>query len=195
MSAAALAVSSTPVNNQDMRRSVVVRDRTPFGRFADAGAGARSTVGAMTADASLQQRFGLTVTPENVLGVRAVVLQEAQDLQHMLSTEEERAGLPPLGQDLVSKDMSREFNQATKQLLDRANQHIDSLKALGEELAASARAYGHAESEIKSSFESAARSAASQISPTFLHAAGIGATAARPRAGTFGELLAGGRSD
>jgi hypothetical protein len=147
----------------------------------------------MTAEPSLLQRFGLTVTPQNVLGVRAVVLQEAQDLDGLLNSERERATLPPLGQDLVSKDMSSEFNLVTEQLLDRAKQHIDTLKALGDELAAAARDYGRAEAEIKLSFgPGAIPTAASRVPPTFLDAAGMGANAARPPARSLGELMAGG---
>ena len=150
-------------------------------------------VGAMTAEPSLQRRFGLTVTPQNVLGVRAVVLQEAQDLHDMLKSESEQVILPKLGWDPVSRDMAAAFNPLTQQLLDRAKRHIETLKDLGNELAASAREYGHAESEIRSSFApGAGLTAASQLSPTFLHAAGMGVIGDKRSPTTVGEILLGG---
>ncbi|HTK66661.1 MAG TPA: hypothetical protein VL595_30080 [Pseudonocardia sp.] len=149
----------------------------------------------MTADAPLQQRFGLTVTPQNVLGVRAVVLQEAQDLEKTLRTEREQVALPPLGRDLVSNDMSSAFNEATDQLLKRASEHVAALFKLGDELAATAREYGCTEADITTSFsENSPRTAASQVSPTFREIAGMGTTSARPAAQTISHLLTGGPS-
>jgi hypothetical protein len=60
------------------------------------------------------------VTPENVLGVRAIILEEAHGLQAALWQEERIVWLPKLGEDPVSKDMKREFNLVTKALMDRA---------------------------------------------------------------------------
>jgi hypothetical protein len=129
-----------------------------------------------------------------VLGVRAVVLQEAQDLDKMLRIERERVELPPLGDDPVSKDMSREFNAVTKQLLDRAQQHVGSLFGLCDELAATAQTYGRTESDIEASFgPNLPRTTASRVSPAPLEAIGMGATAARPPAQSFGVLITGGQ--
>jgi hypothetical protein len=146
----------------------------------------------MTAEPSLLQRFGLSVTPQNVLGVRAVVLQEAQDLQDRLQAERERVMLSPLGADPISKDMSVAFNEVTVQLLTRANEHVVSLFKLGEELGTTARAYGHTDAEIAAAFDpGSSRTAASQISPTLLEAVGMGVTADRPFAQSVGGLLSG----
>lgn len=141
--------------------------------------------------ASYAQRFGLTVTPENVLGIRAVVLDEAHDLQDMLWQEERNVWMPQLGDDPVSRDMMREFNLVTKSLLDRAHQHVDSLIALGNELAATARAYGHTEDQIKASFES---TAVSHLSPLFKQMAGLKPASARPASSAWQDLVTGGRA-
>ena len=149
----------------------------------------------MTADAPLQQRFGLIVTPQNVLGIRAVVLQEAHDLDKVLRVESEQLSLLPLGGDPVSPDMSSAFNEVTQQLLARANQHIDSLFALGAELGATAQTYGHTEAGIEASFKpGSSRTDASRLSPVMSHAAGMGTTATRPSPGSITDLLVGGRS-
>ena len=146
----------------------------------------------MTAEPSLQQRFGLQVTPQNVLGVRAVVLQEAQDLQDLLKNELEQTYLPALGGDLVSADMSAAFNEATVQLLARAKDHIKSLFDLGDELRASANAYGHTEAEIDASFShDSARTSASRLSPMLREVAGMGRSTARPSAQTTRDLITG----
>lgn len=147
----------------------------------------------MTADAPLQQRFGLTVTPQNVLGVRAVVLQEAHDLFEMLRSEREQVVLTQLGGDPVSLDMSGAFNPVTDQLIQRAQRHIDSLKELGEELADTARGYGHTEADISASFgPRSLRSMASQVSPNLLQATGMGAATSKPSAQRLSDVMTGG---
>lgn len=137
------------------------------------------------------QRFGLTVTPENVLGVRAIILEEAHGLQAALWQEERIVWLPKLGEDPVSKDMKRELNLATKALMDRAHAHIDSLFALGEELAATARAYGHTEEQIKASF---GRTEVSGLSPLFKRVAGLNTASASRPASPWQNLIAGARA-
>jgi hypothetical protein len=127
------------------------------------------------------------------LGVRAVVLQEAQDLQDMLNNEQEQVILQRLGVDPVSRDMSEGFNLGTQQLLERARRHIDTLKALGDELAASATEYGHAETDIKSSFVPGLEPvAASKVTPVLLQAAGMGVDGDRSSPRTIDGLLTGG---
>lgn len=147
----------------------------------------------MTAESSLQQRFGLTVTPQNVLGVRAVVLQEAQDLDALLENEGKSAMLPHLGTDPVSRDMSEAFNAVTTQLVNRALEHVAALFALGEELGATARAYGHLEADIKASLEDQSASAASRLSVPFRQFAGMSATVTQPSSMTLGGLMSGGQ--
>ncbi|HEY9415353.1 MAG TPA: hypothetical protein VIQ30_11385, partial [Pseudonocardia sp.] len=132
--------------------------------------------------------FGLTVTPENVLGVRAVVMQEATDLQNMLRREERNAILPRLGGDPVSGDMSAAFNVVTHGLFARAREHIDSLFALGEELAATARSYGETEDEVAASF---ARTEVSKVPTPLRQLAGLSAAASRPMPTTLGQLFGG----
>jgi hypothetical protein len=132
--------------------------------------------------------FGLTVTPENVLGVRAVVMQEATDLQNMLRGEEQYLTLPALGRDPVSGDMSPAFNAVTHGLLARARDHITSLFALGEELAATARSYGLTEGDIAASL---ARTEVSKIPAPLRQLAGLSAAASRPIPTTAGPLFGG----
>lgn len=152
-------------------------------------------MGVLTAEASYLQRFGLTVNPQNVLGVRTVVLQEAHDLEKMLNAERERALLPPLGGDPVSFDMSAAFNEVTLQLLVRAKEHVASLFELCDELAATAREYGRVDADIAASFGSGSpRTAAGTVPPLLRQVTGMSATAARPPARSIAEILGGGRS-
>jgi hypothetical protein len=149
----------------------------------------------MTAESSLQQRFGLTVTPQNVLGVRAVVLQEAQDLDKMLRDEREQAILQELGRDPVSRDMASAFNEVTMPLLARADEHVAALFELGDELAAAAKAYGHTEDDIAASLTPRSlHTRVSQLSTPFREVAGLSQSASRLQPGTVSELLTGGRS-
>jgi hypothetical protein len=148
----------------------------------------------MTTAASYLQRYGLIVNPENVLGIRAVILQEAHDLGDMLEAGRDRVMLPPLADDPVSKDMSLAFNEVTKQILAQAKEHVASLFDLCDELAATAREYGRAETDITASFgPSTPPTAASALPPAVLKLAGLGAPAARPQPQSIAEALAGGR--
>lgn len=100
-------------------------------------------------------RYGLTVNVANVLGIRAVILEEAEELdkavQHFRRLHPN--GMPELGGDPVSKDAAKGFTEVTERLLARGQAHIDGLFALGDELAAAARDYGHNEQAITTSFQ------------------------------------------
>lgn len=145
----------------------------------------------MTASAGPSARnFGLTVTPENILGVRAVVLQEATDLKETLDYETQYAMRPALGGDPVSGDMSVAFNPITHELMGQAREHIKSLFALCEELAATARSYGHTEADITASL-GRPTSARSPPSPPLRQLAGLSASASRPAPTTTGQLFGG----
>jgi len=97
---------------------------------------------------------GLRVTPETVLGVRAVIMEEVTLLR--LSVRNFRRGhgqMPSLGGDPVSPYAARGFNEVTEQLLAQCEKHIQGLQAIGDELAAAAKAYGMTEMEITDSFD------------------------------------------
>lgn len=136
----------------------------------------------------LAHRFGLTVTPENILGVRAVVLQEATDLKETLDYETQYAMLPALGGDPVSGDMSAAFNPVTRELLGHAREHIKSLFALCEELVATARSYGHTEAAITASL---GQTEVSKVSAPLRQLAGLSASASRRGPITTGQLFGG----
>lgn len=111
-------------------------------------------------------RYGLTVDAANVLGVRRVILEEAEALQAAVRQfkRDHGAGMPLLGGDPVSRDAARGFTEVTNQLLARGQAYIDELTRLGEELGSAARAYGHSERAISGSFRVDPQARASGLS-------------------------------
>jgi PE family len=112
---------------------------------------------------------GLRVTPETVLGVAQVVMEEVNRLrQSMWRFQFAHQGMPELGSDPVSKAAAPAFTEATTRLVRRCQSSIDELAKVGDELTQAARAYGKSEDEIKATFDAATKVAysASPVPPS-----------------------------
>ena len=103
------------------------------------------------------ERFGFGVTPENVLGIQQVILEEVMRLRASVQTFKNKfqQGMPVLGGDPVSPFASKGFNEATDILLAKCQQDIDGLNEVAAGLADAARAYGKSETEIQASITAA----------------------------------------
>ena len=95
----------------------------------------------------------LQVTPDNVLSVRKVLLEEADRLiRSAKPTATPVVGL--CGGDPLSRDAQAAFNDRIERLLRTCAQHGNELKSAGAALAATARHYGYTEEQIEASLRS-----------------------------------------
>ena len=103
------------------------------------------------ATASSFDALGMSVTPENVLGVHAVIQREVQRLKTAVNRfkHDQSEGMPLLGEDPVSPYAARGFTEVTEQLLRGCEADIDDLQRLADGLARAAREYGRTEAEIE----------------------------------------------
>jgi len=110
---------------------------------------------AAEAKAAAFDRFGLQVTPANVLGVYGVIMEEVTQLTASVQAFQtgNLEGMPDLGSDPVSRPAARGFNETTSQLLAKCRADIDDLRSLGSGLAEAARAYGKTEEQVKAAFD------------------------------------------
>jgi hypothetical protein len=99
--------------------------------------------------------LGLTVTPENVLEVRKVLLAEADRLWRGLDVEGRRCRVDLCGGDPVSYDAMHAFNHRIEAFLDTVRARVQSLRNAAEVLADAARRYGRTEEQVSRSFTSA----------------------------------------
>jgi hypothetical protein len=98
----------------------------------------------------------LQVTPENVLDVRKVLLQEAERLlNHAQRATAQSQFVGLCGGDPVSQQASLAFNQRIALLVEQCREYGNQLKFAGESLNAVAENYGYSEQQIESSFRSA----------------------------------------
>jgi uncharacterized protein YukE len=105
------------------------------------------------ATASSFDALGMSVTPENVLGVHAVIQQEVRRLKKAVERfkSDHGDGMPLLGEDPVSPYAAKGFTEVTDQLLRSCEADIDDLRRLADGLAQAAREYGRTEAEIEAS--------------------------------------------
>jgi hypothetical protein len=119
------------------------------------GLGQRAMAGRTGPDAAAKaavfDHLGLQVTPANVLGVYAVIMQEVARLEASVQRfqNDYGQGMPLLGGDPVSLHASRGFTEVTNQLLGNCQTDIDDLQRLGDGLVEAARAYGKTEEQIR----------------------------------------------
>jgi hypothetical protein len=108
----------------------------------------------VAAKAAAFDRLGLQVTPANVLGIYAVIMQEVSRLGMSLQLfqADHGEGMPRLGADLVSVPAARGFTRATRELLARCQADVNDLSQVASGLAHAARSYGKTDEEIKSAF-------------------------------------------
>jgi hypothetical protein len=98
--------------------------------------------------------FGMKVSPENILGLYAVVMEEVRRLELSLMNFQMRHQIAPkLGNDPVSAPAAAAFQEVTSQLLANCRRAIKELQTVAEGLARTARAYGNSEAQIKASFD------------------------------------------
>ena len=123
------------------------------------GLGQRAMAGRTGPDAAAKaaafDHLGLQVTPANVLGVHAVIMQEATRLQASVQVfkSDHGQGMPLLGGDPVSPHASRGFTELTNQLLARCETDIADLFRVADQLAKAAREYGKTEEQVKEAFD------------------------------------------
>jgi hypothetical protein len=108
----------------------------------------------VAAKAAAFDRLGLQVTPANVLGIYAVIMEEVSRLSASMQmfTLDHGEGMPSLGEDLVSRPAARGFTEATRRLLVKCETDIRDLNRVGDGLVEAARAYGKAEEHIQAVF-------------------------------------------
>jgi hypothetical protein len=96
------------------------------------------------------------VTPENVLGMYAVVLEQVTRLQASLAHFKRQygEGMPLLGNGHpVSKPFKESFDASTAKLVDLCQGDINNLREVANGFADAARAYGKTEEDIQASFD------------------------------------------
>ena len=113
---------------------------------------------AAQAKAAAFDRFGLQVTPANVLGIYGVIAEEAARLNGAIQMfkVDHGQGMPRLGGDPVSQPAAAGFTEATDQLVEKCRADVDDLERLAAGLAAAARAYGNSEEQITAAFDPSA---------------------------------------
>jgi hypothetical protein len=110
----------------------------------------------MSAQPASFDAYGLQVNVTNVLGIRAVIMDEVARLNTSLRRfrEDHSAGMPVLGGDPVSPYAAQGFTEVTNQMLASCQADINELAQLGESLAQAARSYGLTEQQITDSLTS-----------------------------------------
>lgn len=115
----------------------------------------------------------LQVNPENVLGIRKVLIEEAVQLEQALKDATDAPPPPPLlgrqGQpgygvwvgrcsdDPISGPAQVSFNRKIAEVVQNCRAYIDGLALAGEQVGAAAKLYGFTEDEIQSNFKSFSR--------------------------------------
>jgi len=109
----------------------------------------------VAAKAAAFDRLGMQVTPANVLGIYAVIMEEVSRLKTAIQmfTLDNGEGMPPLGGDLVSLPAARGFTEATRRLLAKCETDIRDLNRVSEGLVEAAQAYGKTEEHIQAVFD------------------------------------------
>lgn len=102
----------------------------------------------------------MNVTPENVLQARALILAEAQSFMEHLNGKFLRPGAQMVGLcggDPISRDAQELFNNKIREnAVSPAQQYVQRLQKVADQLADTARAFGITEELIAASFRPAA---------------------------------------
>lgn len=142
------SVETAPSAGSAQLGSAPMVDLSDLGRSA-AGQNTSPAVRQLAADLN---HLGAQVTPENVLGVRNVLLGEWTRLTEGMVRYGFAIHIGLCGKDPVSPTAQTAFNRAIDAHRDHAFQYVGALRAAAEALGETARAYGHAENEIARSF-------------------------------------------
>lgn len=96
----------------------------------------------------------MQVSPENILGLYAVVMEEVTRLElSLVNFRMHHQMAPKPGSDPVSGPAAAGFQELTSELLARCRTSIRELHTVADGLANAARTYGHSEMQIKASFD------------------------------------------
>jgi len=123
------------------------------------GLGQRALAGRQGPDVAARaaafDQLGMQVTPANVLGIYSVIAEEAARLNGAIQMfrMDNFDGMPELGGDPVSTPAAKGFTEATNQLVAKCQADVGDLQSVAAGLAATARAYGNSEEQIKASFD------------------------------------------
>jgi hypothetical protein len=99
-----------------------------------------------SAQAALAYFGGMAVSPDNVLALYTVIMEEVRRLElSLMNFQMRHQAAPKLGGDPVSGP--------TAQLLGSCRTSIKELRTVAEGLTAAARAYGQSEEQITASFD------------------------------------------
>ena len=92
---------------------------------------------------------GMRVTPETVLGIYEVIMEEVNRLRMAIRNfQREHRSMPLLGGDPVSVPAAKGFTEVTDLLIQQCQAHVGGLEAVGNQLAVAAREYGRTEEQI-----------------------------------------------
>jgi hypothetical protein len=114
--------------------------------FTSVGAGSMNAAAA--ADLA---HLGMQVTPENIVAVSSVLRAESDYLRARVYASGRSCWVGEPGHDPVSPMAAAGFNNKIDMLLHECHAYCDRLAAASEELAATARSYGHTEEDIAGS--------------------------------------------
>lgn len=107
-----------------------------------------------SAQAALAYFGGMAVSPDNVLALYTVIMEEVRRLElSLMNFQMRHQAAPKLGGDPVSGPAADRFNAVTAQLLGSCRTSIKELRTVAEGLTAAARAYGQSEEQITASFD------------------------------------------
>ncbi|MBB6377984.1 hypothetical protein BKA01_005244 [Pseudonocardia eucalypti] len=99
----------------------------------------------------------MQVTPENILKVRAIFLQESERVLRILEGLRRvgvvGGGVGLCGDDPLSPQAAEAFNRRIGHELDQAGLYGKRLREVGEELGRMASSYGFTEADIRASFK------------------------------------------
>lgn len=98
--------------------------------------------------------LGMTVTPENIVHVSSVLQAESDYLRTRVRQSRNHCRVGEPGLDPVSPKAASGFNGKIGLLLEQCQAYCDTLAAAADELARTARSYGHTDDDIRRSLES-----------------------------------------
>lgn len=95
----------------------------------------------------------MQVTPENIVHVGNVLAAEAEFMQVKLRAAWWNARVGVAAKDPVSQPTADGFNRKIDALLGQVQAYVETLRAASEQLAQTARSYGHTDAEIARSLD------------------------------------------
>jgi hypothetical protein len=107
-----------------------------------------------SARAALAYFGGMAVSPDNILGLYTVIMEEVRRLElSLMNFQMRHQAAPKLGGDPISGPAADGFNAVTAQLLGSCRTSIKERRMVADGLAGAAREYGKSEEQITASFD------------------------------------------